>query len=41
LAFALFARAARESEPRQFGVLGTWAGALRLRLAALAGSKTG
>jgi len=41
LAFALFARAARESEPRQFGVLGAWAGALRLRLAALAGSKTG
>ena len=40
LALALFTRAARETEPRQFGVLGTWAGALRLRLAALAGSKS-
>jgi len=40
LALVLFVRAARESEPRQFATLSAWAASLRLRLAALAGSRT-
>ena len=40
LAAVLLTRAARDSGPRQFGMLGTWALALRLRLATLAGTRT-
>ena len=40
LAVVLFARAAREGAPQLVGTLGSWALSMRLRLAALAGSKT-
>ena len=40
LAVVLFGRAAREGGPRRSGMLGSWVLSLRLRLAALAGSKS-